>query len=101
MKGLDDQAQVSKYVCLIIKSLDTQAQKLNNQINQYPKKSLILTLGPHTKARTETSEIPKSVHTMKIFLTKVDVARTQLVSLFFFLSHDRSSPDCIEIIPEQ
>jgi hypothetical protein len=35
---------VFKYVCLIIKSLDTQAQKLNNQINQSPQKSLILTL---------------------------------------------------------
>jgi hypothetical protein len=35
---------VFKYVCLIIKSLDTQAQKLNNQINQSPPKSLILTL---------------------------------------------------------
>jgi hypothetical protein len=38
IKGLD------KNVCLIIKSLDTQAQNLNKQINQYPKKSLILTL---------------------------------------------------------
>ena len=46
IKGLDNQDQVSKYVCLIIKSLDTQVQKLNNQINQYPKKSLILTRGP-------------------------------------------------------
>ena len=42
IKGLDDQDQVSKYVCLIIKSLDTQAQKLNNEINRYPQKSLIL-----------------------------------------------------------
>jgi len=45
IKGLDNQAQVSKYVCLIIKSLDTQTQKLNHHINQYPKKSLTHTLG--------------------------------------------------------
>jgi hypothetical protein len=44
IKGLDNQAQVSKYVCLIIKALDTQVQKLNHQINQYPPKSLIRTL---------------------------------------------------------
>jgi hypothetical protein len=35
-------------LCLIIKGLDNQAQKLNNQINQYPKKSLIVTLVPQT-----------------------------------------------------
>ncbi len=39
IKGLDNQTQVYKYVCLIIKSLDTQVQKLHNQINQYPKKA--------------------------------------------------------------
>ena len=33
--------QVSKYVCLIIKSHDTHDQKLHNQINQYPQKTLI------------------------------------------------------------
>ena len=32
---------------LIIKGLDDQAQKLNNQINQYPQKSLISALGPN------------------------------------------------------
>jgi hypothetical protein len=32
---------------LIIKGLDNQAQKLNYQINQYPKKSLIVSLVPH------------------------------------------------------
>ncbi len=31
-------------LCLIIKGLDNQAQKLNYQINQYPKKSLIVSL---------------------------------------------------------
>ena len=41
IKGLDNQTQVYKYVCLIIKSLDTQVQKLHNQINQCPRKSLI------------------------------------------------------------
>ena len=45
IKGLDNQTQVYKYVCLIIKSLDTQAQKLNNQFNQYLSKSLIIYLG--------------------------------------------------------
>jgi hypothetical protein len=45
IKGLDNQTQVYKYVCLIIKSLDTQVQKLHNQINQYPRKSLISYLG--------------------------------------------------------
>ncbi len=45
IKGLDNQAQRSKYLCLIIKGLDNQAQKLNNQINQYPPKRLILVLG--------------------------------------------------------
>jgi hypothetical protein len=32
------------HLCLIIKGLDNQAQKLNYQINQYPKKSLIVSL---------------------------------------------------------
>ncbi len=41
IKGLDNQTQVYKYACLIVKSLDTQVQKLHNQINQYPRKSLI------------------------------------------------------------
>ena len=40
VKGLDNQSQTSKHLCLIIKSLDTQVQKLHNQINQYPPKSL-------------------------------------------------------------
>ncbi len=31
-------------LCLIIKELDNQDQKLNYQINQYPKKSLIVSL---------------------------------------------------------
>jgi hypothetical protein len=44
IKGLDNQVQGSTHVCLMIKSLDTQAQKLNDQINQYPEKRLILTL---------------------------------------------------------
>ncbi len=44
IKGLDNQTQVSKYVCLIVKSLDTQVQKLHNQINQYPKKAWYVTL---------------------------------------------------------
>ena len=30
--------------CLVIKGLDNQDQKTNNQINQYPQKSLIVTL---------------------------------------------------------
>ena len=46
IKDLDIQNQVFK--CLIKKSLDTQVQKFNNQINQYPKRSLILTLGGRT-----------------------------------------------------
>ena len=45
IKGLDNQDQVSTYVCLIIKSLDIQNQKFNNQINQYPKINSIITLG--------------------------------------------------------
>ena len=36
---LDDQTKTSKYLWL-----DKQAQKLNNQTNQYPQKSLILSL---------------------------------------------------------
>ncbi len=40
IKGLDNQAQLSKYLCLIIKGFDNQAQEPNNQINQYLKKSL-------------------------------------------------------------
>jgi hypothetical protein len=31
-------------LCLIIEGLDNQAQKLNYQINQYPKKILIISL---------------------------------------------------------
>jgi hypothetical protein len=41
IKRLDNQTQVYEYVCLIIKSLDTHVQKLNNQIDQYPQKSLM------------------------------------------------------------
>jgi len=41
IKRLYDQAQL----CLIIKGLDNQAQKLNNQINQYLSKSLIVYRG--------------------------------------------------------
>ena len=51
IKGLDNQVQVSKNVCLIIKWLDTQAQKLNNQINQYPLQNLI-----HTRAAEWSSQ---------------------------------------------
>jgi hypothetical protein len=32
-------------LCLIIKGLDNQDQKLNYQINEYPKKGLIVILG--------------------------------------------------------
>ena len=46
IKGLDNQTQVYKYVCLIIKSLDTQVQKVHNQVNQYPRKNLISYLPP-------------------------------------------------------
>jgi hypothetical protein len=38
IKGLDNQAQVSEDACLIIKSLDTQVQKLHNSIINTPKK---------------------------------------------------------------
>jgi hypothetical protein len=41
-------------LCLIIKGLDNQAQKLNNQINQYPKKSLIVSLGEGRKKKCGT-----------------------------------------------
>ena len=51
IKGFDNQTQVSKYVFLIIKSLATQAQKLHNQINQYPKKSLICYPPPYKKPK--------------------------------------------------
>ncbi len=40
IKSFDTEFQL----CLIIKGLDNQAQKLNYQINQYPKKSLIVSL---------------------------------------------------------
>ena len=49
MQGIDNQAQLSIYLCLIIKGFDNQDQEPNNQINQYLKKSLIGTL-----ARTPT-----------------------------------------------
>jgi hypothetical protein len=63
IKGLDNQRQVYKYVCLIIKSLDTQVQKIHNQINQYPRKSLISYLGgiyiPHIHWVTRGTGTPK------------------------------------------
>ena len=46
IKGLDNQTQLSKYLCLIIKDFDNQAQEPNNQINQSWKKTLICVLGP-------------------------------------------------------
>ena len=59
IKGLDNQTQVYKNVCLIIKSLDTRVQKLHYKINQYPQKSLICYLGHtsyfvHVRNRTST-----------------------------------------------
>ncbi len=51
VKGLDNQIiwyWISAF-CLIIKEFDNQAQKLNYQINQYPKKSLIVSLEPLVK----------------------------------------------------
>ena len=47
INGLDNQTQLSSYLCLIIKGLDhsNQDQESNNQINQYLQKSLTGTLG--------------------------------------------------------
>jgi hypothetical protein len=46
IKGRDNQAQISKCLCLIIKGFDNQAQEPYHQINQYLKKSLIDTIYP-------------------------------------------------------
>jgi hypothetical protein len=43
IKSFDTGFQLSQ--CLIIKGLDNQDQKLNYQTNQYPTKSLIVSLG--------------------------------------------------------
>ncbi len=39
--GLDNQAQLSKYLCLIVKDFDNQVQEPNNQIKQSFKKKLL------------------------------------------------------------
>jgi hypothetical protein len=44
IKGLDNQARLSKDLCLIIKGLGNQTQEPNNQINQHLKNDFVGTL---------------------------------------------------------
>jgi hypothetical protein len=50
IKGLDNQGHLSKYLCLMIKGFDNQAQEPNNQINQSWKKDSICVFAVDTIA---------------------------------------------------
>jgi hypothetical protein len=44
IKGLDNQAQLSKYICLMIEGFDNQVQEPSTKINRYLKTNLMGTL---------------------------------------------------------